>query len=214
MRILPMRLLWSSRRAATGYSRKFMFGHPLTGNPQRTRATGRLAMDSPKAEAMRMFCEEHAAAVLRYAFELTRNQICAENVVQETLRRAGRHPEVVGDTWGSARAWLFTTARNMIIHESHGAQLRLRVVSSDGSGAPQAAGPDAGKSALKRMLVGDAMAQLSAEHRAVIRRSYYGDRTTDQIAADLQIPEASVKLRLHDALRALRQMLQEMGVVE
>jgi hypothetical protein len=35
-----------------------------------------------------------------------------------------------------------------------------------------------------------------------------------QIAADLQIPEASVKLRLHDALRALRQMLQETGVTQ
>jgi RNA polymerase sigma-70 factor, ECF subfamily len=171
-------------------------------------------MDIPEADAMRMFCEDHAAALSRYAFQLTGDQICAENVVQETLRRAGRHPEVVGDTGGAARAWLITTARNMIIDESRSALLRPQVVSSDGSSAPQPAGPDAAKSALNRMLVGDAMAQLSAEHRAVIRRSYYGGWTTEQIAADLEIPEASVKLRLHDALRALRQILQEMGVAQ
>ena len=171
-------------------------------------------MDIPEAGAMRMFCDEHAAALRRYAFRLTGDQIRAENVVRETLRRAGRHPEVVGDTQGSARAWLFTAARNMIIDESCSARLRPEVVPTDGSGAPEPAGPDAASSALNRMLVGDAMARLSAEYRAVVRRSYYEGWTTEQIAADLQIPEASVKLRLHDAVRALRQMLQEMGVTQ
>jgi RNA polymerase sigma-70 factor, ECF subfamily len=171
-------------------------------------------MDVPEADAMRVFCEEHTAAMLRYAFQLTGDQICAENVVQETLRRAGRHPEVVGDTGGSARAWLFTTARNMIIDESRSARLRRQAVSSDGSGAAQPAGPDAAKSALNRMLVGDAMAQLSADHRAVIRRCYYEGWSTEQIAADMQVPQASVKLRLHDALWALSHMLHEMGVAQ
>ena len=40
-------------------------------------------MDIPEADAMRMFCEKHAAALSRYAFQLTGDQICAENVVQE-----------------------------------------------------------------------------------------------------------------------------------
>jgi RNA polymerase sigma-70 factor (ECF subfamily) len=56
------------------------------------------------------------------------------------------------------------------------------------------------------------MAQLSADHRAVIRRSYYLGWTTAQIAADLQIAEGTVKSRLHYAVRALRLTLQEMGV--
>ena len=169
-------------------------------------------MNIPEADAMRMFCDEHAAALWRYAFRLTGDPIRAENVVRETLRRAGRHPEVVGGTGGSARAWLFSAARNLIIDESCSARLRPEVVSSDGWGAPEPARPDAANSALSRMVVGDAMAQLCAEHRAVLRRSYYEGWTTEQIAADLQIPEGNVKLRLHDGLRALRQMLQEMGV--
>ena len=67
-------------------------------------------------------------------------------------------------------------------------------------------------SALDRMLIGDAMAQLSAEHRGVIRRSYYLGWTTAQIAEDLQIAEGTVKSRLHYALRALRLALQDRGV--
>ena len=63
-----------------------------------------------------------------------------------------------------------------------------------------------------RALIGQALAQLSAEHRAVVRRSSYQAWTTTQIADDLQIAEDTVKSRLHYALRALRFTLQEMGV--
>lgn len=62
-----------------------------------------------------------------------------------------------------------------------------------------------------RQLIGDALAQLSAEHRSVIRRSYYEARTTAQIADDLQIAEATVKSRLHYAVQELRRAVQEMG---
>jgi Sigma-70, region 4 len=68
--------------------------------------------------------------------------------------------------------------------------------------------------AADRQLIGDALAQLSAEHRAVIRRSYYEARTTAQIADDLRIAEATVKSKLHYALRALRRAVQEMGVTD
>jgi RNA polymerase sigma factor (sigma-70 family) len=53
----------------------------------------------------------------------------------------------------------------------------------------------------------DALAQLSAEHRAVLWRSYYLGWTVARIAEDLQIAEGTVKSRLHYALRALRRTL-------
>ena len=62
-----------------------------------------------------------------------------------------------------------------------------------------------------RQLIGDALAHLSAEHRDVIRRSYYEARTTAQIADDLVIAEATVKSRLHYAVRALRRTVHDIG---
>jgi RNA polymerase sigma-70 factor (ECF subfamily) len=56
------------------------------------------------------------------------------------------------------------------------------------------------------------LTHLSPDHRAVIRRSAYLGWTIAQIADDLQIPEGTVKSRLHYALHALRLTLQEMGV--
>ena len=169
-------------------------------------------MDDPEAELMKVLYNEHAAALWRYALRLTGDQARAEDVVQETLLRAWQHPEVSDDSERSARAWLFTVARNMIIDERRSARFRNEVGALDASGTPESAGPDEVNTALDRLLITDAMAQLSPEHRAVIRRSYYLGWSTTQIAEDLDIAEGTVKSRLHYAIRALRLMLQEMGV--
>ena len=63
-----------------------------------------------------------------------------------------------------------------------------------------------------RLRIGEALAQLSAADRDVLRRSYYEGRTTAQIAHDLHIPDGTVKTTLHHAVRALQHTLQEMEV--
>jgi len=46
----------------------------------------------------------------------------------------------------------------------------------------------------------------------VIVTAYYGGRSVAQAAVELDIPEGTVKSRLHYGLRALRLALQERGV--
>jgi RNA polymerase sigma-70 factor, ECF subfamily len=165
-----------------------------------------------EAALMKALYDEHAGVLWRFALKLTGDPSHAEDVVQETLLRAWQHPEVVGDTERSARAWLFTVARNMIIDDRRSARHRHVVGSIDDDGVPEQSTPDEVNAALDRLLIADAMTQLSAEHRAVIERSYYRGWTTAQIATDLGIAEGTVKSRLHYAVRALRLTLQELGV--
>jgi RNA polymerase sigma-70 factor, ECF subfamily len=155
--------------------------------------------------------DEHAAALWRYARRLTGDPARAQDVVQETLLRAWQHPEVANDTERSARSWLFTVARNMIIDESRSLRFRREASALESSGAPERTCPDEVNAALDRMLIGEALARLTPDHRAVVLRSYFQGWTTAQIAADLGIADGTVKSRLHHAKRALRLVLSEIG---
>ncbi|MGW0042149.1 sigma-70 family RNA polymerase sigma factor [Rhodococcus sp. NPDC003348] len=166
-------------------------------------------MPQDQAELMRVLYGEHAAALWRYAMRLTGDRVQAEDIVQETLLRAWQRPRILDQSERSARAWLFTVARNLVVDSSRSARAK-REFGTDSP--PEQATPDASEAALDSWLIADALAQLSPDHRAVLVRSYYRGMSTRQIADDLDIPDGTVKSRLHYALRALRLALQEMGV--
>ncbi|PXW96286.1 sigma-70 family RNA polymerase sigma factor [Mycolicibacterium moriokaense] len=168
-------------------------------------------MDGPDSGELRGIYEEHASALGRYALLLTGNRARAAYVVRETVLRARREPQVADSAAPSARAWLFTVARNMIIDEQRSAGLSNEIGAPD-SAWPDHAAPEEVNAAVDRLLLGDALAQLPADHRAAVRCAYYQGCTTAQIAADLHIAEETVKSRLHDALRELGLQLREMRV--
>ena len=120
----------------------------------RVAGSGR-ASGAAEAALMKALYDEHAAVLWRYALRLTGDASQSEDVVQETLLRAWQHPEVVGDTERSARAWLFTVARNMIIDDRRSARFRNVVASTDEAGAPATQsvyrGPAASQIAIKQI---------------------------------------------------------------
>jgi len=70
------------------------------------------------------------------------------------------------------------------------------------------AGSDRVNAAIVGLVIADALAQLSAEHTAAARRSYYLGWSTAQIADDLHPAEGTAMSRLHSVARALRLSLQ------
>ncbi|MBA2416963.1 MAG: sigma-70 family RNA polymerase sigma factor [Geodermatophilaceae bacterium] len=161
---------------------------------------------------MRALHDEHASALWSFALRLTGGDHArAQDVVQEALMRAWRHPEVLDPARGSARAWLFTTARRIVIDEWRRAEVRPLVITED---VPEVVTPDAVDAALQAWLIEDALAALSAAHRDVLVECFLRGRSVADAARALGIPPGTVKSRTHYALRALKLALEEMGVTE
>lgn len=166
-------------------------------------------MPDNRTELLRVLYDEHAAALWRYTLGLVRDPGRAEDIVQETLLRAWQRPNVLDQSDTSARAWLFTVARNLAVDEHRSARNR-REFRTDSP--PEQATPDQADRALDGWVVADALGKLSPDHREVIVRAYYRGLSTHQIAEELDIPAGTVKSRMHYGMRALRLALQEMGV--
>lgn len=168
-------------------------------------------MADDQAELLRVLHDEHGPALWRYVVWLTGDRQLAEGVVQETLVRAWRKPEVLDQSRGSAKGWLFTVARNLVIDNKRSAHSRHEIAMD---ALPERATDDRTDALLDAWLVSDALTALSYDHRIVIVQAYYRGQSIAQIAAELDIPAGTVKSRLHYALRALRLALQERGMTE
>ena len=150
----------------------------------------------------------HGSALWGYVVRLTGDPARAEDVVQETMLRAWRRSISEHDD-ASARAWLFTVARHLVVDEARSARSRHEAVAEH---VPEIAEADRVDALFDRMLITDALLSLTEEHRAVVVRAYYGRLPIAEIADELGIPPGTVKSRLHYGLRALRLALQERGV--
>ncbi|MCU1410370.1 MAG: polymerase sigma factor [Rhodoglobus sp.] len=168
-------------------------------------------MSSDQDELLRALHDAHAPALLRYAVRLTGDHAFAQDVVQEALLRAWRRPAILEQGEDAARAWLFTVTRNLVIDDRRSARYSREITTAE---LPEHAGDDSTDSALDAWLLSDALLTLSIEHRTVVVNAYYVGRSIAEIARREDIPEGTVKSRLHYGLRALRLALQERGVTE
>ncbi|WP_129784796.1 MULTISPECIES: sigma-70 family RNA polymerase sigma factor [Promicromonospora] len=152
--------------------------------------------------------DTHAGALYRYVVRRTGDEEEARDVVQETLLRAWRHPEVLERSEEHVRAWLFTVARNLVVDHLRSARRNREHTGH----VPDREERDATQAVLDSWLVADALVSLSPAHRAVVVGAYYGGRSVAELATELGIAPGTVKSRLHYGLRALRLALQEKGV--
>jgi RNA polymerase sigma-70 factor (ECF subfamily) len=128
-------------------------------------------------------------------------------VVQETFIRAWRARERFDPELGSLRTWLFAIERRIVI--DHARSRALRQTNPLPEDLAQV-GDD-----IERVLVGwqaeEALRRLRPEHRQVLVETYYRGRSGPEVAAELGIPEGTVRSRLFYALQLSRLTLDETG---
>ncbi|MBI1757854.1 MAG: sigma-70 family RNA polymerase sigma factor [Actinobacteria bacterium] len=156
--------------------------------------------------------DDHAAVLYAFVQRYVPDQQRAQDVVQETLLRAWRNLDGIDLAGGSPRSYLFTIARNVLTDTWRAEQRRPRLVRDDEALARVPA-PDEVEAAIEGWLVTEALDRLSPEHRGVIHALYYDGRTVAEVAEAMEIPAGTVKSRSYYAVRALRVILEEMGVM-
>jgi RNA polymerase sigma-70 factor, ECF subfamily len=145
---------------------------------------------------------EHGRSLLAYATRLTNDRNEAEDVVQETLLRAWKHPEVLVNGQGSVRGWLLTVARNIVVDRARARSARPTEVREHQANPTVA--PDKPEDVVDSMAILDAIDRLSPEHRNVLVELYWRGSSVAEAAQRLSVPPGTVKSRAYYGLQTLR----------
>jgi len=163
-------------------------------------------------ELIRALHAEHGEALFAHAMRLCDgDRQRAEDLVQETLLRAWRHPDAMDPDRGSVRAWLFTTARRLAIDAWRRREARVGEVVTDVLPEPPPELTETDR-VIEAWTIAEALNRLSPSHREVLVECFFRGRSVAEAAVVLGVPPGTVKSRTHYAVRALRLVLDEMGV--
>jgi RNA polymerase sigma-70 factor (ECF subfamily) len=162
--------------------------------------------------AMQVLYARHHVRMFRFVVRLVRDASMAEDLISEVFldvwRQAGRF-----EGRSSASTWMLAIARFKAL-----SALRRRpdeefdedsaAAIEDESDNPETTLEKKDKSALIR----GCLAGLSAQHREIVDLVYYHDKSVEEVAEIVGIPENTVKTRMFYARKRLAELLKAEGI--
>jgi len=166
--------------------------------------------------ALQSLYQRHAGGIMAYLTRSGFSRADADDLAQETFVRAFNSLGTFDSSRGSMAGWLAAIARNVARRhwnrrgdardfDPQLAEQTLAVEDNPGSAAQADEENDA---------VGDCVATLPDDLARIVRLRYVEARTTRGIAGATGIPEATVRLRLSEAMAALERCLKSKGILE
>lgn len=156
----------------------------------------------------------HAPELYRFAQRQLGDDCAAEEAVQEVFLRAWKSADRFRPELASLRVWLFAIACNVVIDETRSRLRHDRRMLAARTAAAEAGemSTDFASTTIDRRLVHAALLRISADQRTAVVETYLRGRPYRDVAADLDVPQATLRSRVHFGLKALRLTLEEMGV--
>jgi RNA polymerase sigma-70 factor, ECF subfamily len=162
--------------------------------------------------AMQVLFARHHVRVYRFVLRLVRNEATAEDLISEVFldvwRQAGKF-----EGRSAVSTWMLSIARFKAL-----SALRRRPEQElddetaerieDQSDDPETVLAKKDKGTILRQC----LTALSAEHREIVDLVYYHEKSVEEVAGIVGIPEATVKTRMFYARKKLSELLKERGI--
>ena len=162
--------------------------------------------------AMQVLFARHHVRVYRFVLRLVRNEATAEDLISEVFldvwRQAGKF-----EGRSAVSTWMLSIARFKAL-----SSLRKRTeeeLDDETASAIEDHGDDPEVSLAKKdkaAVLRQCLSKLSAEHREVVDLVYYHEKSVEEVAGIVGIPEATVKTRMFYARRKLSELLKGQGI--
>ncbi len=162
--------------------------------------------------AMQVLFARHHVRVYRFALRLVRNEATAEDLISEVFldvwRQAGKF-----EGRSAVSTWLLAITRFKalsVLRRKPEEELDEATAEAieDTSDTPEVALEKKEKGEVLRKC----MEALSAEHREIIDLVYYHEKSVEEVAEIVGIPEATVKTRMFYARKRLAELLKAQGM--
>jgi RNA polymerase sigma-70 factor (ECF subfamily) len=162
--------------------------------------------------AMQVLFARHHVRVYRFVLRLVRNEATAEDLISEVFldvwRQAGKF-----EGRSQVSTWLLSIARFKALSAM---RKRTDQELDDETAEAVVDNSDDPEVSLAKKDKGEVLRQcltaLSPEHREIIDLVYYHEKSVDEVAAIVGIPEATVKTRMFYARKKLADVLKRNGI--
>jgi RNA polymerase sigma-70 factor (ECF subfamily) len=162
--------------------------------------------------AMQVLFARHHVRVYRFVLRLVRNEATAEDLISEVFldvwRQAGKF-----EGRAAVSTWMLSIARFKALsalRKRPEAELDDETAEQieDQSDDPETTLAKKDKSSQLRQ----ALEKLSNDHREIVDLVYYHEKSVEEVAGIIGIPEATVKTRMFYARKKLSELLKEQGI--
>jgi RNA polymerase sigma-70 factor (ECF subfamily) len=143
--------------------------------------------------------QQYQGRLCRYATRLTQDPVRAEDLVQETFLKAMAHQDLLGRLNPyQCRAWLYRVLKNLFLDEQRTHQRRQALIEQ------LARQVQIDQHPMAMVLSPDWYERVPERYQEVLHMRFFLGMNSKEIGQELGIPAATVRSRIHLAIKWLR----------
>jgi len=177
---------------------------------------GKIAAGDEKA--ISELYDKHSGLLFSIVVKVLRNEIEAEDTLQEVFLRIWEKSDLYNETYGPPIVWMCRIARNLSIDKIRSKSYRQKSSESDienhfelfdqePTSQPEASAIQSEEHAL----IKKAMNTLSGDQKKLIEYAYFQGFSQSELAEHFNIPLGTVKTRIRSAMSVLKVELKELA---